>query len=173
MYLEKYSDEDYYGPKPIAEIRDNIINNILEDMNVIDKRWIPADMWHYDYNQEDYDPWYAHKVYNMRNYIFFSLLSGVREHTISGIKICDPRGVPNDASYAYKKKVEYWDIDGHSHSYFTLKELYDVDFEKKIDENKHLYGLRDSVYILKNIMEKMALIEENPEYIRMCFFFDN
>ena len=37
--------------------------------------------------------------------------------------ISEPRGVPKDVSEVVKKEIGYWGSDGHSHSYFTLKEL--------------------------------------------------
>lgn len=68
-------------------------------------------------------------LYNGRNYNLFSMLADVRNGYISNgntymIKpIDDPRGVPSDASSAYKEYVDEWGADGHSHSYFTLTEL--------------------------------------------------
>lgn len=55
-----------------------------------------------------------------RNYWLFNLLADVR-YGPDWLKPLDsPRGVPDDASYAYRQLVEDWDGDGHSHSYFTL-----------------------------------------------------
>lgn len=50
------------------------------------------------------------------------MLAGVRNG--SGIiPICDPKGVPEDASEEYLDQVDKWGIDGHSHSYLTVEEL--------------------------------------------------
>lgn len=68
-------------------------------------------------------------LYNGRNYNLFSMLADVRNGYVSNgntymIKpIDEPRGVPSDASTAYKEYVDEWGADGHSHSYFTLAEL--------------------------------------------------
>ena len=68
-------------------------------------------------------------LYNGRNYNLFSMLADVRNGYISNgntyviTSIDEPRGVPSDASDAYKEYVEEWGADGHSHSYFTLVEL--------------------------------------------------
>ena len=37
----------------------------------------------------------------------------------------EPRGTPSGASPEYKKIAEDWGIDGHSHSYFTVREILD------------------------------------------------
>lgn len=69
--------------------------------------------------------------YDGRNYDLFAILADVRNGR--GFAGCDtgdgfnpinePRGIPEDASDFYKKQVEEWDVDGHSHSWFTLAEL--------------------------------------------------
>ena len=68
-------------------------------------------------------------LYNGRNYNLFSMLADVRNGYTSNGKtymikpIDEPRGVPSDASDAYKEYVDEWGADGHSYSYFTLTEL--------------------------------------------------
>jgi hypothetical protein len=68
----------------------------------------------------------------------FAILADVRNgygfagcDTGDGFKpIAEPRGLPEDVSPGVKKMSDYWDCDGHSHSYFTLKELLDYDWEQ-------------------------------------------
>lgn len=73
-------------------------------------------------------------LYNGRNYNLFSMLAGVRNGYISNgntymiTPIDDARGVPSDASSAYKEYVDEWGRDGHSHSYFTMSELDDPSY---------------------------------------------
>lgn len=70
-----------------------------------------------------------------RNYDLFALLANVRNgYGFAGIKRGDPiaplalpRGVPEDASFAWLAEVDQWDVDMHSHSYFTLAELLQFD----------------------------------------------
>lgn len=77
-----------------------------------------------------------YQPYNNRNYNLFSILANVRNGTaFSGCKtgegfipISNPKGVPSDASEDYVSIVEQWDSNGHSHSYFTLRELLDYDW---------------------------------------------
>jgi hypothetical protein len=63
-------------------------------------------------------------VYSGRNYALFTILAGVRDYGPRESKrIADPRGVPDDASADYLFIVESWGVDGHSHSWLTLREL--------------------------------------------------
>jgi hypothetical protein len=91
-------------------------------------RWTPLD-------DQIFPSYYGDKKTNTpldgRNYDLFALLADVRNGTgFAGVKRCDPirplappRGVPEDASYAWLAEVDGWGIDMHSHSYFTLAEL--------------------------------------------------
>ncbi|QEA27078.1 hypothetical protein FGL91_00040 [Microbacterium sp. CBA3102] len=77
-----------------------------------------------------------------RNYDLFALLANVRNgYGFAGIKRGDPiaplalpRGVPEDASFAWLAEVDQWDVDMHSHSYFTLAELLQFDAEGRFDQ---------------------------------------
>ncbi len=76
--------------------------------------------------------------YEGRNYDDFAILASVRNgRGFAGIKtgggfnpIAEPRGVPKNATDEYKAEVRRWDCDGHSHSFITLKELLDYDWEQ-------------------------------------------
>ena len=99
----------------------------------------------------DYEP------YHDRNYNLFAILANVRNGTaFAGCEtgegfnpISNPKGVPSDASEDYE-----WVGDGHSHSYFTLRELLDYDWTQTTQlqgwvnmvdwENFNLYGKKDS-----------------------------
>lgn len=62
-----------------------------------------------------------------RNYGLFALLADVRNYSHNK-PITKPKGLPNDLSKEVKADAERWGCDGHSHSYFTLKEL--LDYQK-------------------------------------------
>jgi len=85
--------------------------------------------------EDVYDPKdIGDEPYTGRNYNLFSLLSGVRNH--NNIKpIAELRGVPKDCSDNYRRIVEQYGIDGHSHSYLMLDELLMVDLEKLVNVN--------------------------------------
>lgn len=63
-----------------------------------------------------------------RNYSLFATLANVRNYGNTPY-IDNPRGLPEDITEAVKTDSEHWGIDGHSHSYMTLKEL--IDFHKE------------------------------------------
>jgi hypothetical protein len=79
-------------------------------------------------------------AYRTRNYNLFSMLADVRNR--SGNKyIADPKGLPEDVSSVVKKESDSWASDGHSHSFFTMKELYDFQAENTTQKYS---GLVDS-----------------------------
>ena len=63
-----------------------------------------------------------------RNYALFSILADVRNYANMDY-ISQPKGLPEDITEIVKKDADEWDLDGHSHSYLTLKEL--IDFHNK------------------------------------------
>lgn len=85
----------------------------------------------YEELRKHWDDKWNSALYVGRNYDLFAMLADVRNgygfagvDTGDGFEIMDdPRGVPDDASEEYKREVEGWGVDGHSHSYFTLREL--------------------------------------------------
>lgn len=86
-----------------------------------------------------------------RNYCFFAILADVRNgRGFAGIStgdgfnvIAEPRGLPKDVSMEIKRENDYWSCDAHSHSYFTLKELLEYDWDQRtihrgiIDEREY------------------------------------
>lgn len=161
MFTEKYSDEDFYGPVSKVENRDNIINDILGNNKKV-KRWITADKWHL----EEDGHWSNDSIYIGRNYSFFGMLAGVRDNFMV---LSEPRGIPPDTSSSYLYKVDYWGIDSHSHSYYYLSELLNDDTQEFLKQCIGYSGY-DSFVSLINDMKK---IDENPDNVRICFFFDN
>jgi hypothetical protein len=81
--------------------------------------------------------------YDDRNYILFAWLANVRNGY--GTAGCDtgdaivpidlPRGLPEDISVEVAGEADEWGYDGHSHSYFTLKELIEA-YERDKDKIK-------------------------------------
>lgn len=68
--------------------------------------------------------WEVVVIFDNRDYGLFSLLTDVRNY-YENEPIDTPRGLPNDVSKEVKDESDYCGSDGHSHSYFTLKELMD------------------------------------------------
>ena len=138
--------------------RENRVNELLGETS--EPRWISADTWEAEDYGDGYIHWsnYPSCLYRGRNYHLFSILADVRSYG-EGDAIAEPRGVPDDASYAYLYIVEQWKGDGHSHSYFTLTELLEHDWSD-FDE-------------FRETLERMKNLDENTDNVRAVFFFDN
>lgn len=73
-----------------------------------------------------------------RNYDWFAILADVRNgYGVAGIStgsgfdvIAEPRGVPEDASDGWKEMVEDWGRDMHSHSYLTIEDFDNFDWNQ-------------------------------------------
>lgn len=84
------------------------------------------------------------QTFGDRNYGLFAILAGVRNGSgFAGtdlgdptIPITEPRGVPDDASADYRREVEQWGGDGHSHSWLSLADVYAHDWEGSKSVNR-------------------------------------
>lgn len=152
----KTASLNYEGPKDLQDERNSKIEEFI-DGKPLTERWVSADKWLKE------DGWTNEEAYWSRNYYLFSILADVRN---SGDvdPICEPRGVPDDASSGYSYMVDRWRGDAHSHSYFTLEEL------KSVDWNQY-----DKEYLQEffKVVDQLKFIDEDPKKVRICFFFDN
>ena len=93
-----------------------------------EEKWVNIDHW-------THNPWYKEgkddermldhvSIYHGRDYELFGILADVRNTPDDG-PISEPRGLPEDVSDITKKESDIWASDGHSHTYFTLRELKD------------------------------------------------
>jgi hypothetical protein len=105
-----------------------------------DGTWKSADEWETEYGYT-YVTW-GKQFYRGRNYDLFAILADVRNgRGFAGIKtgegfnpIAEPKGLPEDASPEVAANSEDWDVDGHSHSWFTFAELRAFDWQQ---ESRH------------------------------------
>ncbi len=153
FFTERFTkDNNYDGPRSKSEERDRKLDSILDDDNVI-PRWVSADKWEFE---DDY--WSViDELYSGRDYNLFEKLAGVRGYDENAI--CSARGFPLDSSTGYTTMVGQWDGDGHSHSFFTLTELLNENF--------------DDYEEFKDTVESMKSIDPDPDNVRCVFFFDN
>lgn len=92
-----------------------------------EEKWICADHFKLNpYHKEGGDEG-KYSVVSLvgRNYGLFSMLADVRNHGENPNPFMEPKGFPDDANDLVKEEKEAWDGDGHSHSWLTMKELYD------------------------------------------------
>ena len=91
------------------------------------EEWISCDRFkfneYYDPEDDDGETEFNHcPIYRGRNYGLFATLADVRNDY--GIDpISEPKGLPKNIHKVTKKEADYWDSDGHSHSWLTIKEL--------------------------------------------------
>jgi hypothetical protein len=129
------------------------------------ERWLPCDVWEKDADGVIDIP-YGRHIYNGRNYTLFAALADVRNRTkgeeLAYIKnSCDggdpipviqsPRGVPADTCEEIQTCSERWGADGHSHSYYTLRELLDFDWHATVIVNRGLVSDKEEI----NRVERM------------------
>lgn len=79
----------------------------------------------------DYEGRLSEHPYDGRNYSLFAFLAGVRNYN-EIVPLSEPRGIPTDASQEYLAEVNNWGVDGHSPSYFTIKELQSADLDQRV-----------------------------------------
>lgn len=111
------------------------------------------------------------ELHDVRNYLAFEQLCGVRAYTESP-SISPPRGVPIDISAFVKQHVESWNIDGHSHSFVTLEEIriYRANLKDlSFDGLKYIHEALE----LRAIEYFLTPEGVDPKNIRIVFFFDN
>ena len=166
FFCERFTkDNNYEGPRSVQEERNLKLSKIIKSETESDFRWITADSWEYIDEEDDYPYWSVvnKRFYSGRNYYLFEVLAGVRGDGDSDM-ISKPRGVPDDISDAYKEQLRQWEGDAHSKSYFTLKELLDVDWSKY--ETEYISEFFETI-------ERMKKLDSDPEKVRCLFFFDN
>lgn len=160
MYLERWTNvENKNCPtlKSKSKIRDEKISEIFNEEIVNVYKWESFDDWFFDDSDET---WVCFHFYEDRNYRLFAFLADVRNGGCIE-PLDDPRGIPQDASDAYLWACSSWEGDAHSHSWFLVSELLQVD--KKVW--KELSA--------ENFIEKIHSLGGEDEEIRICFFFDN
>lgn len=90
--------------------------------------WYNTDDWRINpyFGQDKYEEKYEiNPVYTDRNYELFTVLADVRNYHHNIKCICQPKGLPDDMSEETKDYTDKWESNGHSHSWFTIKELYE------------------------------------------------
>ena len=115
--------------------------HVLTEQFLTSGKWFNADYWKYNfyYDPEDDTDLKMDLVsfFDDRNYELFATLANVRngasiweimEGNADKCKplpiIAEPKGLPSDLDIHTKEYIDSWGCDAHSHSFFTLKELY-------------------------------------------------
>lgn len=87
------------------------------------------------YPEEGYEhEWEIEEIYNGRNYSLFAALADVRNYD-NIIPLATPRDLPDDVSRKVYEESMKWGSDGHSHSWFTARELFE--YQKTHPTTRH------------------------------------
>jgi hypothetical protein len=95
-------------------------------------KWITADKWEFDSEEEWLSPVWGEYVRPGRNYELFSILAGVRQREVPVYSFA-PRGLPLGCCDEIKRHSDGYGVDGHSHSYLYLHEL--LELREFLDSN--------------------------------------
>ena len=134
--------------------------------------WVNADHWsinpYYKYCDEEDKKWEKElevvSIYQGRNYELFDILAGVRGYGHDKISV--PKGLPVDVCDVVKAESDRWGSDGHSHSYFTLKEM--IDYLKKnpfSDEGGYITKEDANLLDTKNILPNDWSYGEDRDFV--------
>lgn len=104
--------------------------------------------------------------YHARHYALFALLAGVRNYDDEITPLSAPRGVPADISDLGARVIDDFGADGHTHSWYTLAELWEHRF--RIAEISREF-VDDTLVILHGYVPEGGTDED----VRLVFFFDN
>lgn len=152
--------------------------------------------------------------FGWRSYLVFALLAGVKNYDHCE-PMSEPKGLPDDSEFLnskLEKEMEFnygyfnngtaytqkdyleKDINYHSHSYLTLKELIDFDYNKKFwnrriskqtgpnswtgsaiaeDGEGEIISYRDNLF--EGFFNEIEILKTlgSPEDVRIIFYFDN
>ena len=73
--------------------------------------------------------------FDQRSYGMFGFLAGVRNYS-AVTPISYPRGLPNDVSPEVWDACKEWGGDGHSHSWLTVQELSNFDYNQVMEDRR-------------------------------------
>lgn len=136
---------------------------------------------------------HTEEPFGWRNYGMFGFLAGVRND--SAVEpLSAPKGLPPDISPKVREAAEYWEADGHSHSWLSLRELDSVDYEGPVENRRYTRQVGPNSFdggatapAGAGVLEKRAdFLGEHfmrhlevlrtlgaPDDVRVVFWFDN
>jgi hypothetical protein len=141
-----------------------------------------------DFDKEYFKKDKGVKPFDWRSYSMFAFFAGVRNYDHCD-PISEPRGIPDDASEEVKGMETFWSGDGHSHSWLSLKELLEFDYDKTF-WNRRIYKNNNGAALAEEGEGRVLTYRENlspmffqhleelsslgnPEDVRIVFLFDN
>uniref|UniRef100_A0A6M3KWN6 Uncharacterized protein n=2 Tax=viral metagenome TaxID=1070528 RepID=A0A6M3KWN6_9ZZZZ len=109
-----------------------------------------------------------------RDYVLFGLMANVRYHPewMAGVgPVSQPRGLPERLSYITFYEYKEWEGDAHSESWLGISKLEEV--LQRYEQIAPAVSI-GAYRVLKAIIAMMdALAGDEPERVRLVFWFDN
>lgn len=101
-----------------------------------------------------------------RSYNVFCALANVRSFHFNGEPTCVslPKGLPKDCCKEIRNESDLYGSDGHSHSWNTLRELEAFDWSSYTPTTDKF---------LEEVLPKLRAASDNPDHVRIVYFFDN
>lgn len=75
-------------------------------------------------------------IFDFRSYGNFAFLAGVRNYSAI-MPIAPPRGFPGTASAEVAASYKSWDVDAHTPSWLTMKELLEFDYSATMEDRRY------------------------------------
>ena len=101
---------------------------------------------------------------NSRNYDRFAALASVRGDGP------EPKGIPDDVSDTVKYWIDYWNLDGHSHTWFPIKEAAKI-FKATAESDSHKYPYDEFFNLNMEYLKYEFGISKKK--LRLVIWFDN
>lgn len=135
-------------------------------------KWVSIDKYSRNEDWESFDDpeykvAYDDRFYTGgRSYNVFCALANVRAFHFTGDPPCvsQPKGLPHDCCPEILAESDRYGSDGHSHSWNTLRELQDFDWSSYTPTTDEF---------LNEVIPKMKAASNNPDHVRIVYFFDN
>lgn len=139
---------------------------------------------------------YNEGPFDDRCYGIFSFLTGGEIRNYSGIESpFTPKGVPLDVSEGIQNEIEEWDSDGHTHSWLSIEELTNFNYNIEIEDRRYTEQVSPNYFnggatcevgkgermtwmefLGKYFFNHLKILQEmTKQYddLRIVFFFDN
>lgn len=138
IYTEIKKDNAWQTIKTHNGYKDDLRSYLEKAKNNSDEKNVK----YYIERLEEEEDFVYEGIYDGRNYDLFGILADVRNgrgfagcDTGNGfIPISQPKGLPIDVSEKVQEESDNWDCDGHSHTYFSLQELLDYDWNRTTEK---------------------------------------
>jgi hypothetical protein len=152
----------------------------FDDLNWEKGVWTSVDKWtqnpYYYLYPENKEPEWQVDIEDSRfcekNYFLFSILANVRN--LEGIvPLSMPRGIPENVSGEIKRVSDSEGTDAHSHSWLTLKELLNFNWNQvfTFDGKEYSYSQCAENFLTEFIPELQRLGDKDD--VRIVLWFDN